>query len=149
MAFALGSVATVVRVASNQQQQRSSGDDASVRVDQWLWSARITKTRSDAADLCRSGHVKINDKTAKPSSKVMVGDRIEGRVHQLERILLVTRLLTKRVGAAVAVECYDDHSPPPPERDVAPPVFERDRGSGRPTKRDRRRLDELRGRSKH
>lgn len=120
----------------------------SARVDQWLWSARITKTRADAAELCRSGHVKVNDKTAKPSLRLAVGDRIETRVHQVERIVVVTKLLTKRVGAAVAVECYDDHSPPPPERLAAPPVFERDRGAGRPTKRDRRRLDELRGRTK-
>ncbi len=120
-----------------------------MRVDQWLWSTRITKTRADAADLCRSGHVRINAKTAKPSTKVAVGDRIETRVHQLERILVVSRLINKRVGASVAVECYEDHSPPPPERHAAPPVFERDRGAGRPTKRDRRQLDALRGRSKH
>jgi len=120
-----------------------------VRIDQWLWSVRITKTRADAADLCRSGHVKINAKTAKPSSKVAVNDRVEARVHQLERIFIVHKLITKRVGATLAVDCYEDHSPPPPEREFAPPVFERDRGAGRPTKRDRRRLDALRGRSKH
>jgi len=123
--------------------------DEQARIDQWLWSVRVTKTRADAADLCRSGHVKINDKTAKPSSKVTVGDRIEARVHQLERILVVRRLIIKRVGAAIAVDCYEDHSPPPPEREYMAPVFERDRGAGRPTKRDRRRLDALRGRSKH
>jgi ribosome-associated heat shock protein Hsp15 len=110
---------------------------------------RITKTRADAADVCRSGHVEINGKTAKPSSKVAVDDRVEARVHQLDRVLVVRRLITKRVGAALAVDCYDDHSPPPPERDFLPPVFERDRGAGRPTKRDRRRLDALRGWSKH
>ena len=120
-----------------------------VRIDQWLWSVRITKTRADAADLCRSGHVKINAKTAKPSSKVAVNDRVEARVHQLERIFIVHKLITKRVGATLAVDCYEDHSPPPPVREFTPPVFERDRGAGRPTKRDRRRLDALRGRSKH
>ena len=78
----------------------------------------------------------------------MVGDRIDARVHQLERIVVVTKLISKRVGAAVAVECFDDRSPPPPERAFEPPVFERDRGAGRPTKRDRRRLDELRGRGR-
>lgn len=117
-----------------------------VRIDRWLWSARITKTRADAADLCRSGHVTINAKTAKPSSNVLVGDRVEARVHQVERIVVVTQLVSKRVGAALAVECYEDHSPPPPERLASPPVFERDRGAGRPTKRDRRQLDALRGR---
>lgn len=127
----------------------SDNNASSVRIDQWLWSVRITKTRADAADVCRSGHVKINGKAAKPSSKVAVDDRIEARVHQLERILIVRRLIIKRVGAAIAVDCFEDHSPPPPERELLPPVFERDRGAGRPTKRDRRQLDALRGWSKH
>jgi ribosome-associated heat shock protein Hsp15 len=127
----------------------SDTNAGSVRIDQWLWSVRITKTRADAADVCRSGHVKINGKAAKPSSKVAVDDRVEARVHQLERILIVRRLIIKRVGAAVAVDCFEDHSPPPPERELLPPVFERDRGAGRPTKRDRRRLDALRGWSKY
>jgi len=136
-------------VVSDASSPAAASSPASVRIDQWLWSVRITKTRADAAGLCRSGHVEINGKTAKPSSKVAVDDRIEARVHQLDRIFVVRRLITKRVGAAPAVECYEDHSPPPPERDVLPPVFERDRGAGRPTKRDRRQLDALRGWSKH
>jgi ribosome-associated heat shock protein Hsp15 len=121
--------------------------ESTPRIDKWLWSVRITKTRADAAELCRSGHVKVNGKTVKPSAKLVVGDRIETRVHELERIVVVTKLIGTRVGAPLATECYDDHSPPPPERNLAPPVFERDRGAGRPTKRDRRRLDALRGRS--
>lgn len=136
-------------MVTDSSSPASASTHASVRIDQWLWSVRITKTRADAAGLCRSGHVEINGKTAKPSSKVAVDDRIEARVHQLDRIFVVRRLITKRVGAALAVECYEDHSPPPPERDVLPPVFERDRGAGRPTKRDRRQLDALRGWSKH
>ena len=136
-------------MVSDASSPAAASSPASVRIDQWLWSVRITKTRADAAGLCRSGHVEINGKTAKPSSKVAVDDRIEARVHQLDRIFVVRRLITKRVGAALAVECYEDHSPPPPERDVLPPVFERDRGAGRPTKRDRRQLDALRGWSKH
>lgn len=121
----------------------------SARIDQWLWSVRLTKTRADAADACRAGHVKINQKAAKPSSAVKVGDRVEARLHQRERIVEISTLITKRVGASVAVDCFVDHSPPPPERDPLspPPVFERDRGAGRPTKRDRRELDKLRGRT--
>jgi len=120
---------------------------STVRADQWLWSVRLTKTRSAAASACRSGHVKINGKTAKPSSAVHVGDRIEARLHQRERIVEVVKIIGKRVGAALAAEHFVDHSPPPPERDVVAPVFERDRGAGRPTKRDRRQLDRLRGRT--
>lgn len=118
----------------------------SVRVDQWLFSVRLTKTRADAARLCRSGHVTISGKAAKPSSPVKVGDRIEARIHQRQRIVDVVTLVGKRLGAGLAADCYVDHSPPPPERTSTPPVFERDRGAGRPTKRDRRQLDKLRGR---
>jgi ribosome-associated heat shock protein Hsp15 len=120
---------------------------ATARIDQWLHAVRITKTRSNAAAACRSGHVKINGKSAKPSSQVAVGDRVEARIGRRDRVVDVNRVITKRVGAAIAVECYDDHSPPPPERDDFQPLFAvRDRGAGRPTKRDRREIDRLRGR---
>ena len=109
----------------------------------------MTKTRSDAAAVCRSGHVKVNGKSAKASTAVKVGDRVEARIHQRERILDVVTLITKRVGAAVASECYVDHSLPVPPREVVAPVFERDRGAGRPTKRDRRQLDKLRNRDRN
>ncbi len=116
-------------------------------MDQWLWSVRVTKTRSDAAEACRGGHVKVNGKTAKPSTGLKVGDRVEALVNRRQRVLEVERLIVKRVGASVAVDCYADHSPPPPERITEPPIFVRDRGAGRPTKRDRRQLDRLRGRT--
>jgi len=111
-----------------------------------LWSVRLTKTRADAASACRAGHVKINGKTAKPSSSVAAGDTVEARLAQRQRIVEVTRIIVKRVGAAIAVECFVDHSPPPPERPPDVSFAERDRGAGRPTKRDRRRIDRLRGR---
>ena len=89
----------------------------------------------------------VNGKAAKPSTAVKVGDRVEARIHQRERILDVVVLITKRVGASEAIACFTDHSPPPPDREQFVPVFERDRGAGRPTKRDRRQLDKLRGRT--
>lgn len=122
------------------------GAGEAVRVDQWLFAVRLAKTRSAAAELCRSGHVSINATSAKPSTKVVVGDRIEARIHQRERVVVVMTLIVKRVGADEAVRCFDDHSPPAPERLTTPPVFERERGAGRPTKRDKRKLDALRGR---
>ena len=76
-----------------------------------------------------------------------VGDRVEAYLHDRERVLEVTKLIVKRVGAAVAVDCFVDHSAPLPEREVDVVVFQRDRGAGRPTKRDKRQLDRLRGRS--
>src|SRR5690606_14300157 len=105
---------------------------------------RLYKTRGDATDACRGGHVKVNGKSAKPATAVKVGDRVEARVHAIDRTVEVTQVIEKRVGAAVAAECFVDHTPPPPEVDRHR-VAERERGAGRPTKRDRRRLDELRG----
>jgi ribosome-associated heat shock protein Hsp15 len=119
-----------------------------VRIDQWLHAVRITKTRSDATAACRGGHVRINGEAAKPSSAVKVGDHVEARVNQRERIVDVTKVITKRVGAAIAAECFDDHSPPPPERDAVRPLFVRDSGAGRPTKRDRRQIDRVRARGR-
>lgn len=118
----------------------------SVRVDQWLWSVRMTRTRSDAAAACRSGHVEVNGRTAKPATKVAPGDRVKAFLHGRRRDLEVVDVIAKRVGAPIAVECYVDHSPPPPEPTVDAPVLQRARGAGRPTKRDRRQLDRLRGR---
>ena len=121
----------------------------SVRIDQWLHAVRITKARSDAAAACRGGHVTINGAAAKPSSAVKVGDHVEARVNQRERIVDVTKVIAKRVGAATAAECFDDRSPPPPERDPFQPLFAvRDRGAGRPTKRDRRQIDRIRRRGR-
>ena len=85
--------------------------------------------------------MKVNGKAAKPSSPVKVGDRVEARVGGRDRIVDVDKVIIKRVGASIAVECYTDHSPPPPERDTYQPLFGvRDQGTGRPTKRDRRAI---------
>jgi ribosome-associated heat shock protein Hsp15 len=115
----------------------------STRLDRWLWSVRLAKTRSDAATACRGGHVRVNDRPAKPATPVRPGDRIRARVYDRTRTVEVTKLIEKRVGAPIAQECYVDHTPPEPA--VPTPVFaRRDRGAGRPTKRDRRVLDQLR-----
>ena len=121
-----------------------------MRIDQWLHAVRITKTRADASTVCRGGHVRINGASAKPASPVRVGDHVEARVNQRERIVDVTRLIVKRVDAVRAAECFEDHSPPPPEREhnVQPLFAARDRGTGRPTKRDRRQIDKVRGRDR-
>lgn len=118
-----------------------------VRVDVWTWSARLYKTRSAAASACRAGHVRVAGERAKPSTPVRVGDEIRARTDAGERIVVVRELLLKRVGAPLAAEAYEDRTPPPPPRlAAAAPVALRERGSGRPTKRERRALDALRGR---
>lgn len=114
-----------------------------IRVDRWLWSIRLCKTRAEATKACAAGHVRVNGRPAKPATSVAVGDRVEARLHDRDRIVEVTRLIDTRVGAPIAVECYVDHSPPSPTRDTAV-AGEREHGAGRPTKRDRRQLDRWR-----
>ena len=115
----------------------------STRIDRWLWAVRLTKTRPDAAAACRGGHVRINDRPAKPASTVVPGDEVRAVIGDRTRIVEVTRVIQKRVGAADAVTCYLDRTPGLPPV-VAVPVAARDRGAGRPTKRDRRVLDRWR-----
>ncbi|MGV3759739.1 MAG: RNA-binding S4 domain-containing protein [Actinomycetota bacterium] len=115
------------------------------RVDRWVWAIRLFKTRADATEACRGGHVKVNGKTAKPAALVAVGDRVQVRVHGADREVEVAQVIDKRVGAAIAATCFVDHTPPPPEIDRVK-VAERERGAGRPTKRDRRRLEDFRRR---
>nr|WP_303715524.1 RNA-binding S4 domain-containing protein [Kutzneria buriramensis]WKX16087.1 RNA-binding S4 domain-containing protein [Kutzneria buriramensis] len=117
----------------------------SVRVDSWIWSVRLVKTRSMGAAACKGGHVRVNGERVKPAHSVRVGDEVRVRQEGRERIVVVKRLIRKRVGAPVAVQCYVDNSPPPPPREAVAPAGIRDRGTGRPTKRDRRELERLRG----
>lgn len=114
------------------------------RIDQWLWAVRQTKTRSAATAACRAGHVRINDQPVKAATKVNVGDTVRYRVQGFDRILVVRRLIDKRVGAAIAQECYQDLTPERPV--VYLPVFRREPGAGRPTKKERRELERLTGR---
>lgn len=113
-----------------------------VRVDQWLWAVRVFKTRTDATEACKGGHVRVNDSAAKAAMRLRPGDRVTAHVHGRDRMLEVLVPIAKRVGAAQAADCIVDHSPPAPPHDDEP--FARVRGSGRPTKRDRRMLDRLR-----
>lgn len=115
------------------------------RVDKWLWAVRIYKTRSASTTACQGGHVTVNGIAAKPSTKVVVGDLVASRVHDRDRLLEVTRIIDKRVGASVAADCLIDQSPPPPPAVFVAPAGIRDPGSGRPTKRDRRTLDRYLG----
>jgi ribosome-associated heat shock protein Hsp15 len=120
-----------------------------VRVDKWLWSVRAIKTRTAATDACSSGRVSVNGAPAKPATRVAVGDTVTARLRERTVVYVVEKLIEKRVSAALAAECFRDESPPPePGAGLtrAPLVAARDKGSGRPTKRDRRRTDQLRRR---
>jgi ribosome-associated heat shock protein Hsp15 len=116
------------------------------RIDRWLWAVRLVKTRSTAAQACRAGHVQINGVRAKAAAPVRVGDTVRARLGGRERVVEVVRLPVSRLGAELAAACLVDRSPPPPPRDPLVGFSPRDRGAGRPTKRDRRQLDQARGR---
>lgn len=121
-------------------------DGGPVRIDAWVWAVRIFKTRSDAAASVRAGHVKLNGVAVKPAQQVVPGDRVRIWVNHRELDLEVAATVRKRVGAPVARTCYLDHSPPPPPKEILASQPRRDRGAGRPTKRERREIDRLRGR---
>ncbi|MEU1133814.1 RNA-binding S4 domain-containing protein [Streptomyces sp. NPDC005900] len=131
---------------SGARAKETPAGGGSVRVDSWIWSVRLVKTRSMGAAACKGGHVRVNGDRVKPAYGVRVGDEV--RLRQAggrERVVVVKRLIRKRVGAPVAAEAYVDNSPPPPPREAVAPAGIRDRGAGRPTKRDRREMERLRG----
>ncbi|MGW2688996.1 RNA-binding S4 domain-containing protein [Streptomyces sp. NPDC001414] len=135
--------AVAAAVAAAEAAGPAPGEN--VRIDSWIWAVRLVKTRSMGATACRGGHVQVNGERVKPAHSVRVGDEVRVRQEGRERIVVVKRLIRKRVGAPVAAQCYVDNSPPPPPREAFVPIGLRDRGAGRPTKRDRRDLERLRG----
>lgn len=116
------------------------------RVDAWIWAIRLAKTRSAATALCKAGHVRINGNRAKPAQTVKIGDEVRVFLPGTgERIVEVRAILSKRVSATLAAPAFEDRTPPPPPREERVGVAERERGAGRPTKRDRRDIERLRG----
>jgi len=119
-----------------------------VRVDVWLWSVRLFKTRSAATSACRRGAVRVNGKVVKASRSLAPDDTVAARIAGRERVVEVVEMPSKRVGAPVAAKAYIDNSPPPDPRPTrSGPTALRERGSGRPTKRDRRQIERFTGRA--
>lgn len=116
---------------------------AGVRLDRWLCAARIFKSRTLAARACSAGRVQVNGKPARASHPVRVGDEVRARPPRGDMVLEVVGLAEKRLPPKDAARLYEDRSPPAPP--PLEPVFRRERGSGRPTKADRRKLDRMRG----
>jgi ribosome-associated heat shock protein Hsp15 len=116
----------------------------SVRLDKWLWAARVFKTSSIAADACDGGKVDVNEQAAKPARALRPGDVIRVSLPQgRRRILKVTALGERRGSATLARTLFEDLTPPePPRLRLAPPP-RREPGAGRPTKRERREIDRL------
>ena len=124
----------------------------SSRVDKWLWAIRIFKTRTLSSDTCKANKVRINDKRAKAASEVKVGDVVQAKKNGFNFEYKVLEVIQKRVGAPIAITCYEDVTPEAelkkyeawfvgkaqPER--------REKGEGRPTKKQRRTIDEFKDR---
>jgi ribosome-associated heat shock protein Hsp15 len=122
-----------------------------VRIDKWLWAARLTKTRGIAADALKAGRVMINGAVAKPAREVKPGDEIELRVGGVRRTLTVDALSERRVSAKLAADLYTEAPESIEAREAAAEQRRltrprHDDGGARPTKRDRRRLERERGR---
>src|SRR5215471_21412169 len=102
--------------------------DQTGRVDSWIWSVRLARTRSAASGACRAGHIRVNGERVKPAHAVRAGDEVRLRGEGRERVVIVQQVIAKRVSASVAAACYIDNSPPPPSREEAVPVAVRARG---------------------
>lgn len=118
--------------------------ERSQRIDLWLWTARIFKTRSAATTACRGGHVHVGGQRVKAAQKVRIGDTVRVRRAGFEQILVIRGFTDRRGPATLAQQLYEDRTPAPDPalRGFTP---RRDKGLGRPTKKDRRELDRLRG----
>lgn len=117
----------------------------SVRLDRWLWAARVFKTRSLAAAACDGGRVDVNDQAAKPARPLRPGDLLRVSLPQgRRRVLKVAALDDRRGPAAAARALFEDLTPPEPPRARLAPPPRREPGAGRPTKRERREIDRLR-----
>ena len=118
---------------------------AGVRIDKWLWAVRLYKTRTLAADACRSGDVLVNGQPVKPSRDVHPGEIVKAKTGHITRTVRVTGLIERRVGADVARENAEDLTPPEEYARLREPDYSRGvvrpKGSGRPTKKERRALE--------
>lgn len=117
----------------------------SKRIDKWLWSVRLFKTRTLAAEACKGGKVKLNGDTVKPARELKAGDEISFKHSIITKVVKVTGFPPARVAAKLVDQFVEDLTAPEEYqklkemRELGPPVFHTEKG--RPTKRNRRRLD--------
>jgi heat shock protein 15 len=121
--------------------------NSEARIDKWLWAARIYKTRTLASDACKNGRITINGALAKPSRTVKVGDKVEVKKSPITYSFRVLQTIEKRVGAKLLPEVFENVTPPEQyellEMNRISGFVDRARGTGRPTKKDRRALDDF------
>lgn len=118
-----------------------------VRMDKWLWAARLFKTRSLAADAIKGGKVKMDNNAVKPSREVKVDDIIQVQIEQLHKVVQVKTVIKNRVSAKQIPEVYTDLTPKEEYERIefmhAYKAEYRDRGAGRPTKKERRLIEKM------
>ncbi len=120
--------------------------DSAIRIDKWLWAARLFKTRQLAIDAVNAGRVHVNDDRVKPSRNVKIGDTVAVRKPPYEWCIVVTGIAEKRGAAKIAETLYAETEPSILAREILrkelkelpPPLF-----AGRPTKKDRRTIDKF------
>jgi ribosome-associated heat shock protein Hsp15 len=119
----------------------------SVRIDRWLWAARFYKSRTLATRACDGGKIDVNGNGAKAHKSVKPGDLVEISIGDWRRKVKILQLSEKRGPASVASLLYEDMSPPPPAKDawLFSHTPRRSQGAGRPTKKERRQLNKLKG----
>jgi ribosome-associated heat shock protein Hsp15 len=119
----------------------------SIRIDKWLWAVRVFKTRSQAAEACKGGRVKIDDQNVKPSREIKSGEIVQIQMGILKKTLKVKQVVRNRVAAKLVPGLAEDLTPAEEyeKLDMLRQLnYERrDRGSGRPTKKDRRDINKL------
>ncbi len=120
---------------------------AEARIDKWLWAARIYKTRTIAADACKKGRISINGAQAKPSRMIKPGDVINVKKSPITYSFKVLQAIEKRVGAKLVPEIMENVTSPEQyellEMSKISGFIDRAKGTGRPTKKDRRSLDDF------
>ncbi len=118
-----------------------------VRMDKWLWAARLFKTRSMAADAIKGGKVKIDGSPVKPAREVKEGDIIQVQIDQLHKVVEVKTVIKNRVSPKQVPEVYNDLTPKEEYERIefmhAYKAEWRDRGAGRPTKKERRMMEKM------
>ena len=121
--------------------------NSEARIDKWLWAARVYKTRTLASDACKNGRITINGALAKPSRTVKVGDQVGVKKSPITYTFRVLQAIEKRVGAKLLPEVFENITPPEQyellEMNRISGFIDRARGTGRPTNKDRRALDDF------
>jgi len=116
-----------------------------IRIDKWLWAVRLFKTRTLASDACRGGKVLLNNSPVKPSKDIKTDDIVQVKIGPFTKTVKVTGIIGNRVSAKLAVDFVEDLTPPEEYEKLKSKkddfFVKRDRGTGRPTKKDRREID--------